>query len=104
MASAATVFPAGRKGNRTRVLMRGTIFAPHGASVAWIRDISNEGALIAVEVDLPVDCDVIFKRGPIFVAAHVAWSRDGTAGLNFYRPLDDEALTSAHLPLSNRDD
>lgn len=36
----------GRRGERRRVLMRGTVFSPDGAHVVWIRDISNDGALI----------------------------------------------------------
>lgn len=104
MATAASTIPAARKGTRTRVLMRGTVFAPNGAAVAWIRDISHDGALIAVDDPLPTGCDVIFKRGPIFAAAQVAWARDGSAGLNFYRGLDDDALRSAQMPLPNRDD
>ena len=74
------------------------------AFVVWLRDISSTGALIAGETRLPTDCDVIFKRGPIFAAAKVAWSNDTGAGLEFYRNLDKYEIASAELPLPNRED
>ena len=104
MATAASTLSAERKASRTRVLMRGTVFAPSGASTVWIRDISHDGALIATDGALPANCDVIFKRGAMFAAAKVAWAREGSAGLEFYRKLDDAALAAAQLPLPNRDD
>ena len=93
-----------RREQRTRVLMRGTIYAPTGAATVWIRDISSDGALISVDDPLPSGCDVIFKRGPIFAAASVAWSKGRNSGVQFYRLLSDEELESAHLPLPNRSD
>lgn len=104
MATAAADFSPERREQRTRVLMRGTLFAPTGASVIWIRDISNEGALVQSDDPLPSGCDVIFKRGQIFAAAHVAWAKGKNAGIEFYRPLGNTELESAHLPLPHRDD
>ena len=104
MATAASTIPAARQSARTKVLMRGAVYGPEGAMVAWIRDISNDGALVTIDGSLAAGSDVIFKRGPIFAAAQVAWSRGGSAGLNFYRQLGDSELTSAQFPLPNRDD
>jgi PilZ domain-containing protein len=104
MATAARQVDQVRKGERKRVLMRGTVYAPSGAFVVWIRDISANGALVAAERPLPSDCDVIFKRGPIFAAAHIAWSNATGAGLTFYRNLGECEIASADLPLPNRDD
>ena len=70
----------------------------------WIRDISSDGALVSADDPLPPNCDVIFKRGPIFAAASVAWSKGRNSGVQFYRLLSDEELASAHLPLPNRND
>jgi hypothetical protein len=92
-------FQPNRKGARKRVLMRGTLFTPDGAFVVWIRDISNNGALVACKDRLPVECDVIFKRGPIFAAAQIAWVNETGAGIKFYRDLSDNAVASATLPL-----
>jgi hypothetical protein len=104
MATVAKDFQPARKAERKRVLMRGTVFTPDGASAVWIRDISSTGALVAGADPLPVNCDVIFKRGPIFAAAHIAWSNETGAGLRFYRDLADCEVASAELPLANRDD
>lgn len=104
MATAADDVQPPRKGARKRVLMRGTLFTPEGAHVVWIRDISNDGALVAGDSKLPVDCDVIFKRGPLFAAARIAWSNETGAGVKFYRDLADCEVASAELPLPNRPD
>ncbi len=93
-----------RASDRKRVLMRGTVFAPSGAHVVWIRDLSTKGALVSADDPLPENCDVIFKRGPIFAAAQIAWSKDKHAGIEFYRELPEEHLSLASLPLPNRHD
>ena len=93
-----------RAGERKRVLMRGTVFCPNGAHVVWIRDISSKGAMVSADDQLPQQCDVIFKRGQIFAAAHIRWSRDKLAEVEFYRQLKDCELESAALPLPNRED
>lgn len=104
MATVAREVQPARKQERKRVLMRGTVYSPAGAFVVWIRDISNDGAWVAGEDPLPKDCDVIFKRGPIFAAARIAWSNETGAGLKFYRDLAECEIASAELPLPNRDD
>ena len=93
-----------RREQRTRVLMRGTIYAPTGAMTVWIRDISHDGALISADDPIPAPCDIIFKRGPVFAAAQVAWSKERNAGIQFYRLLRDDELQSAQLPLPHRND
>jgi hypothetical protein len=104
MATAVQDVQPNRKGDRKRVLMRATVFTPQGAFVVWLRDISSSGALIAGDDRLPSNCDVIFKRGPLFAAARIVWSNDTGAGLEFYRNLSDCDVASAQLPLPNRDD
>jgi len=101
MATLAEDMQPPRNGARKRVLMRGTLFTPDGAYVIWIRDISNTGALVTCKDRLPLDCDVIFKRGPIFAAAHIAWSNDTGAGVKFYRDLSDDVVAAAALPIPN---
>ena len=103
MATAADDLQGPRKGARKRVLMRGTVFTPDGAFVIWIRDISTTGALITCKDRLPTNCDVIFKRGPIFAAATVAWANDSGAGVQFSRDLSDDAVAAAALPLPHGD-
>ncbi|MES2137105.1 MAG: PilZ domain-containing protein [Pseudomonadota bacterium] len=102
MATVADVQPS-RKGERKRVLLRGTVFAPNGAHVVWIRDISSDGALVAADDPLPIGCDVIFKRGAIFAAARIAWSNETGTGVKFYRDLAECEIAAAELPLPSRD-
>ena len=44
---------------------------------------------------------MIFKRGPIFAAPHIAWSNDTGAGVKFYRDLSDDVVAAAALPIPN---
>ena len=81
-----------RTRNRTRVLMTGTVFTPHGAHKVLIRDISPTGAQVIAKSPLPKQCDALFKRGTVFAAAYVAWSKDNEAGLSFYRELTDQEV------------
>jgi hypothetical protein len=104
VATVAKDVQAARKGERRRVLMRGTVYSPSGAHVVWIRDISRDGALVAGDDPLPNDCDVIFKRGSIFAAGRIAWSNETGAGIKFYRDLADCDVAAAELPLPNRAD
>ncbi|HVM22435.1 MAG TPA: PilZ domain-containing protein [Sphingomicrobium sp.] len=101
MATAPAEVRPARKIDRKRVLMRATVFCKDGARVVRIRDLSTEGALIIAEDRLPVGTDVIFKRGPVFAAAQVAWANSASAGLKFYRELDPSDLAPAAAPLAS---
>jgi hypothetical protein len=98
MAAAATKVQPPRDIPRKRVLLRGTLFTPHGAQTIWIRDISPSGAQVTSEDRLPAGCDVILKRGGIFAAARVIRSNDGGAEVTFYRHLDERDIASAVQP------
>jgi hypothetical protein len=88
---------------RRRVLLRGTLFTPHGAQVVWIRDISRSGALVTSEDRLPAGCDVVLKRGAIFAAGHIARANDSGAEVAFYRELEERDIASAVQPGLARD-
>jgi hypothetical protein len=45
---------------------------------------------------------VILKRGPIFVAGHVASTNETGAEVKFYRVLSDDDVFAAALPLPNQ--
>lgn len=63
----------------------------HGASVT-IRDLSLTGALIE-GAELPgAGAAVTLSHGALHIAAAVAWSDGGKAGLRFDRPLPVEQL------------
>ena len=68
MAVAAKKVQPARDVARRRVLLRGTLFTPHGAQTVWIRDIWPSGAMVTSDDHLPADCDVVLKRGSIFAA------------------------------------
>jgi len=103
MSAYSKVERAGQTRERKRVLMRGTVYAPDGAHLVWIRDISRTGALVNSESALDEDCDVIFKRGPIFAAAQVVWTKGTSSGLQFYRPLPDEKVLLASVQVPGHD-
>jgi hypothetical protein len=71
---------------RKRVLMQASIISAHGTHRARINDLHVSGVRVSCEPPLEKDTDVIFKRGKLFVAARVAWTARGGAGLEFYRP------------------
>jgi len=83
---------ASRGTSRARVLMTGMLLTPVGNVKIVIRDISRSGAQVAIRDDIPNDCDVLFKRGPVYAAAHVAWVEDGEAGIRFYRELSPDEI------------
>ena len=90
-----------RKIARKHVLWNAIIISPNGSHVARIRDLSSSGVQISCHNPPTSDCDVIFKRGTIFIAARVAWADETGAGLQFYRllnPLDiiDGTAASDH--------
>ena len=84
-----------RNAKRVRVLMTGTVFTPDGARSVRVQDLSATGALVVSDASLAAGCDAIFKKGPIFAAARVAWSADYQAGLRFYRELTQSEIDSA---------
>ena len=103
MSAFSKVERAEQSRERKRVLMRGTVYAPSGAHLVWIRDISRTGALINSESPLTEDWDVLFKRGPIFAAAHVVWVKGSSAGVEFYRALPEDQLLLASAPVPGHD-
>lgn len=102
MATVAEEIVSTRRTKRTRVLMTGTLMTPYGAFKVRIRDISRTGAQIGAEAMVPPDCDAILKRGSLFAAARVSWSRGSEAGLRFYRQLEAEEVDSTLHQLVTR--
>ncbi len=83
-----------REGKRKSVLMTGILFTPDGALRVRLRDLSSTGVRVFAESKMLSDCDALFRKGPLYVAARVVWSRDKEAGLRFYRELSAEELAS----------
>ena len=76
-----------RSSTRKRVLMTATIIGADGTQPARVNELTSSGTRIACDRPLAPGSDVIFKRGRISIAARVAWSKDESAGLEFYRDL-----------------
>jgi len=100
MATAAKRVQPARKPGRKRVLIRAMVYAPDGAFTVWIRDISNSEAQVTSETRLPVGCDVIVKRGPLFAAASVAKSDASGSVIEFYRDLSADEIESVLTPIA----
>lgn len=88
-----------RAKSRTRVLMTATVTSPNGLHKVLVRDISREGAQIYADKSIAAGHDVCFRRGAIFVAAHITWCRNGIAGLKFYRELTTLERDGAFHPV-----
>lgn len=84
-----------RSNERKRVLMNATVIDSDGSEQVRVVDLNSLGARIACSRVLPVGEDLIFKRGALFIAGRVAWSKRDGAGLEFYReiPLAEIAAT-----------
>jgi hypothetical protein len=57
-----------------------------------LRDLSKHGALIEVENNLSVECEVWFHRNELRVHGHVAWVEGKCAGIAFSRALKTEVV------------
>jgi hypothetical protein len=79
--------------------MSGTLFTHEGAHRVRIRDIAPTGAHIVAADPISAECDAIFKRGPLFAAARVAWSRKNDIGIHFYRELTPDEMDSLLEPV-----
>lgn len=67
--------------------MSGALSTPAGAMKVTIRDVSEAGAHVVGEKQIPSECRVQLERGEMHVFAHVVWVRGKEAGLSFERPL-----------------
>ncbi|HVM37096.1 MAG TPA: PilZ domain-containing protein [Sphingomicrobium sp.] len=88
-----------RFAKRKRVLMTGVLFTPDGAIKVRVRDISATGANLHADIRMLPDCDAVFKKGPVFAAARVAWCRDRDVGINFYRELTEQEVAQLFHPV-----
>lgn len=89
-----------RSSNRKRVLMTATLFTPEGALSVRVRDLSAGGANVTSVQTLPASCDVIFKRGKLFAAGRIVWSKNYEGGVRFYRYLSSEEVAASQREVS----
>jgi hypothetical protein len=92
-----------RTQSRTRVFMTATLILADGPRHVVVRDLSANGAQINDSGTISAGQDACLVKGRIFVAARVAWSRKGVAGLHFYRQLNAAEMQRA-LPSAGFDE
>lgn len=85
--------------DRKRVLMNATIIDADGTHQVRVVDLNSFGARIACTRVIPIGEDLIFKRGALFIAARVAWSKRDGAGLQFYREIPVSEIASTFHPV-----
>jgi hypothetical protein len=76
-----------RARRRAQVFLSGLLSTPAGAIKVRIRDVSEAGAQVVGEQQIPSQCRVQLQRGEMHVFAQVAWASGKAAGLSFERPL-----------------
>ena len=76
-----------------------------GVQSVRLRGFSPRGAQISVKNDLTEGQDVCFSKGKAFIAARVAWCKNGLAGLQFYRAItlsEEQAISRSAPSLPDR--
>lgn len=81
-----------RTAKRARVLLSARLRTADGVIDARLRDLSRKGALVECRAVPPPGTEVTFERGATRVPAHVAWSAQGRAGLEFHSMIDESEL------------
>ena len=79
--------------------MSGVLSTPLGAMKVIIRDVSEAGAQVVGDRQIPADCRVQLERGEVHIFANVVWARGKEAGLRFERTLTLEELERC-MPLA----
>jgi PilZ domain len=80
-----------RRAGRYAVGLGEAVVTGQGGTQVTIRDLSLTGALIE-GAELPAAGTVTLTHGTLHIAAAIAWSDGGRAGLQFDRPLPVEQL------------
>ena len=81
-----------RTNRRAQVFMSGLLATPLGAIKVIIRDISETGAHVVGERQIPSEFRVELQRGALHAFAKVAWVKGMEAGLRFERALSASEL------------
>lgn len=86
-----------RRHRRSNVLMSAAVELSGVSLPVRMRNLSEDGALIEGD-RLPVEgSEVLFRKGELAVAGHVAWSQGNRAGIAFSQPIPAEQVLH-HLP------
>jgi hypothetical protein len=72
---------------RSNVFLTALIDTPEGTLPVRVRNLSPCGALLEGHV-LPVEGEILLRRGHLYVSANVAWRHDGYCGLHFNSTIE----------------
>jgi hypothetical protein len=73
---------------RKKVLMKATLVTIDGLQDVRVTDLTTSGAGVEWDRTIALGEDVLFRRGSVFVAAQVAWSKSKNGGVHFYREVE----------------
>ena len=86
-----------RKTRRSNVLMSASLELSGASLPVKLRNLSAEGALVEAD-KLPVEgSSILFRKGDLAVAGHVAWVNGRQAGVAFAEKLNPQQLLR-HVP------
>lgn len=86
-----------RKSRRSNVLMSASLELSGTSLLVKLRNLSADGALVEGD-KLPVEgSSILFRKGDLSMAGHVAWVKGRQAGVSFAQNLNPEQLMR-HVP------
>lgn len=83
---------------RTSTLLSAKICWAEGEAMAFVRNISEMGALLECVASLATNESVILRREGLEVNGNVVWSRDGAYGIKFLTAVDPSVWISEQTP------
>lgn len=87
-----------RKSRRSNVLMSASLELSGTSLPVKLRNLSADGALVEGD-KLPVEgASLLFRKGDLSMAGHVAWVKGRQAGVSFAQKLNPEQLLR-HVPV-----
>lgn len=81
-----------RSVKRARVLLKARLRSLGGEVDAWLKDLSDRGALLECDYVPVVGSEVVFKRGNQSIPARVAWSGGNKVGIEFHEAIDQSSV------------
>lgn len=80
--------PTEKASGRTSTLLYAKILWAEGEAKARVRNISEMGALLESDANLPPKESILLQREGLEVNGHVVWAKDNTYGIKFLSTID----------------
>ncbi len=90
-----------RRSSRSNVMLKATLELGDASLPVVLRNLSQEGALVAGETLPQPGTRALFHRDGLSVPSRVAWAHCGLAGIEFEHPLFPRELLR-HVPVPER--